>query len=88
MHKIDIKHFYIVDHPLVKAVVSIIMDDDIAIHDIKLLQPAPGKLMVAMPNKPDKHGVYRDMVHPITKATRRQIEDILLVEYKTRTMEE
>ncbi len=50
----------------VKAIVSITIDGCLAIHDIKLIQN-DSHLFVAMPNAMDKHGIYRDIVHPIDK---------------------
>ncbi len=71
-----------IDHPKVKAVASILIDDALAIHDIKLLSGPHGN-WVAMPNKPDKQGKYRDMVHPINADLRRQIEVLILNEYES-----
>ena len=70
-----------INHPKVKAVASILIDGVLAVHDSKLLTSDKG-LLVAMPNKPDKQGRYRDIVHPINSDLRKQIETIILKEYK------
>jgi stage V sporulation protein G len=70
-----------IDHPKVKAVASILIDGALAIHDIKLLSGPCGN-WVAMPNKPDGSGKYRDMVHPINADLRKRIETLILDEYK------
>ena len=49
----------------VKAVVSVTLDDFIAIHEIKVVQ-GNGRIFAAMPNKLDSNDVYRDIVHPIS----------------------
>ena len=50
-----------------KAVVSITMDDEFVVHDIKVIVPTNGKEpFIAMPSKRDpKKGIWRDIVHPI-----------------------
>ncbi len=70
-----------IDHPKVKAVASILIDGALAVHDIKLLNGSTG-LLVTMPNKPDRNGRYRAMVHPINADLRKQIETLILDEYE------
>ncbi|WRS28997.1 SpoVG family protein (plasmid) [Oscillospiraceae bacterium MB08-C2-2] len=73
-----------IDHHTVKAVASLLIDGELAVHDIKLLEISGG-LLVTMPNKQDKHGQYRDMVHPIHTDLRIQIETLILNEYRKTT---
>ena len=47
-----------------KAVVSITLDDEFAIHDIKIIEGEKG-LFIAMPSKKSTDGEYRDIAHPI-----------------------
>lgn len=65
----------------VKAVVSVTLDDFIAIHEIKIVQ-GNGRIFAAMPNKLDSNDVYRDIVHPISAEARNKLESIILKAYK------
>lgn len=68
------------DEPL-KAVVSMTLDNEIAIHDIKIIY-AKEKLFVVMPSKKNADGTFRDIVHPINADFRQKMETILINEYK------
>ena len=47
-----------------KAVVSITIDDEFVIHDIKVVEGEKG-LFIAMPSRKAADGEYRDIAHPI-----------------------
>ena len=64
----------------VKALISIILNNEIAIHEIKIVQ-GNEKLFVAMPNRKDENGVYRDIIHPINVEMRKDMEKQILDEY-------
>jgi len=64
-----------------KGIASILLDDLIAIHDIRIIQGDNG-LFVAMPSRKTPTGGYRDIVHPITPEGRKMIEDAILGEYE------
>jgi len=64
-----------------RALVSITIDGEFAIHDIKVIQGSQ-RLFVAMPNRREENGVYRDIVHPISPSCRKQFEDQILIEYE------
>jgi len=62
--------------------VSITLDGDFAVHDVKVIE-GPQRLFVAMPSRKDENGVFRDIVHPITSGARAELEqNILDVYYK------
>lgn len=63
-----------------RALVSITIDDALAIHDIKIIQ-GPERIFVAMPSRREENGTYRDIVHPIITSARKNIEDIILSTY-------
>ncbi|MDR2931529.1 MAG: septation regulator SpoVG [Oscillospiraceae bacterium] len=63
-----------------KALVSITIDNDFAVHDIKVIDGTE-RLFVAMPSRKDENGVFRDIAHPITPEARRTIEDGILSAY-------
>ena len=55
-----------------KAVVSITIDNEFVVHDIKVIDGEKG-LFIAMPSRKASDGEYRDIAHPINSATREQI---------------
>ena len=65
----------------IKAVVSVTLDDFIAIHEIKVVQ-GNGRIFAAMPNKLDSNDVYRDIVHPISAEARDKLERVILKAYE------
>ena len=68
------------DEGRMKALVSVTIDDDFAVHDIKVIE-GPGRVFVAMPSRKEEGGIYRDVVHPITREAREKLEKIILEEY-------
>ncbi|MEG0894815.1 MAG: septation regulator SpoVG [Oscillospiraceae bacterium] len=77
----DIKIRKIINEGRMKAVISITIDDMLAIHDIKVIQ-GPNRLFVAMPSRRDDNGIFRDIVHPIKPEVREEIEETLLQAYE------
>lgn len=65
-----------------RAVVSITIDNSIAIHDIKLVQ-GDERMFVAMPSRRDESGTFRDIIHPISSNVREEIEEKILDAYQT-----
>lgn len=65
-----------------KAVVSITIDDEFVVHDIKVIEGEKG-LFIAMPSRKTNDGEYRDIAHPINSATRGNIQNMILEKYKT-----
>ena len=64
-----------------KAVVSITLDDEFVIHDIKVIEGEKG-LFIAMPSRKASDGEYRDIAHPINSETRERIQTIILEQYE------
>ena len=64
-----------------KAVVSITMDEEFVVHDIKVIEGEKG-LFIAMPSKKAVDGEYRDIAHPINSGTREKIQGIILENYE------
>ena len=64
-----------------KAVVSITMDEEFVVHDIKVIEGEKG-LFIAMPSKKEVDGEYRDIAHPINSGTREKIQSIILENYE------
>lgn len=63
-----------------KAVVSITLDEEFVVHDIKVIEGEKG-LFIAMPSKKAADGEYRDIAHPINSDTRNLIQNIILEAY-------
>ena len=63
-----------------KGIASILLDDIIAIHDIRIISGDNG-LFVAMPSRKTAAGDYRDIVHPISPEGREMIDKAILAEY-------
>ena len=63
-----------------KAIVSITLDNEFVIHDIKVIEGEKG-LFIAMPSKRALDGEYRDIAHPINSGTRDRIQKIILDKY-------
>lgn len=70
-----------------KAVVSITIDDEFVVHDIKVIEGDKG-LFIAMPSKKATDGEYRDIAHPINSDTRDRIQKVILEQYEVALSEE
>lgn len=64
-----------------KGIATIVLDDQLAIHDIRIIEGDNG-LFTAMPSRKTATGGYRDVAHPITTAARNMIEKAILDVYK------
>lgn len=67
------------DSPM-KAVVSVTFDDQLVVHDIKVIY-AREKYFIVMPSRKNADGSYRDVAHPITPEFRTGIEQAVLAAY-------
>ena len=86
MNITDIKIRKIIPEGRLRAVISITIDNMVAIHDIKVVQ-GDERLFVAMPSRKDESGIFRDIVHPISPEARLMIEGQILDAY-TRHIEQ
>ena len=64
-----------------KAVVSITIDEEFVVHDIKVIEGDKG-LFIAMPSRKAADGEYRDIAHPINSDTRVRIQTLILQKYQ------
>ena len=64
-----------------KAVVSITIDDEFVVHDIKIIEGEKG-MFIAMPSRKASDGEYKDIAHPINSTTREKIQQIILKKYE------
>ncbi len=70
-----------------RAVVSITIDNEFVVHDIKVIEGEKG-LFIAMPSRKSSDGEYRDIAHPINSATRETIQALILEKYEQTSFEE
>jgi len=63
-----------------KAVVSVTINDEFVVHDIKVIEGESG-LFIAMPSRCSADGQYRDIAHPINSQTRNELQELILAEY-------
>ena len=63
-----------------KAVVSITIDDEFVVHDIKIIEGDKG-MFIAMPSRKTTEGEYMDIANPIKSSTREEIQNLILQKY-------
>ena len=68
------------DESPLKAVVSVTFDDQLALHDVKVIY-AKEKHFIVMPSKKNPDGSYRDIAHPIKPEFREELNDAVLDAY-------
>ncbi|MBP1557776.1 MAG: septation regulator SpoVG [Oscillospiraceae bacterium] len=77
----DIRIRRIYDESRLRALVSLTLEGDFAVHDIKVID-GPQRLFVAMPSRRDEQGTFRDICHPITSGARQEMEEMILMKYR------
>lgn len=87
MNITDIRVRKITKEGKMKAVVSITIDNEFVVHDIKVIDGEKG-LFIAMPSKKAVDGEYRDIAHPINSATRDSIQKQIIEAYENAADEE
>lgn len=83
----DIRIRLVTTAGILKAVASVTIEDSFVIHDIKILESANG-LFIAMPNRKNAKGEYKDICHPLNTPTRETLKTALLDEYERVLAEE
>ena len=63
-----------------KAIVSVTFDQQLAVHDVKVIY-ARERHFIVMPSKKNPDGTFRDIVHPINAAFRAELETAVLDAY-------
>ena len=63
-----------------KAIVSVTFDNELALHDVKVIN-ARDKFFVVMPSRKNPDGTFRDIVHPINAASRNMLETAVINAY-------
>ena len=78
---IKIRKLFDNDGPM-KAIVSVTFDNQLALHDIKIIN-ARDKFFIVMPSRKNPDGTYRDIVHPINSEFRAVLEEQIIDAYHT-----
>ena len=63
-----------------KGIATIVLDDQLAIHDIRIIEGDNG-LFIAMPSRKTATGGYRDIAHPVNYEGRAMFQDAILEAY-------
>ena len=87
MNITDIRVRRIANEGKMKAVVSVTIDGEFVVHDIKVIDGDKG-LFVAMPSRKASDGEYKDIAHPITSATRQLLQNAIIEAYNSTSGEE
>ena len=64
-----------------KAIASVLLDDEFAVHDIRIIEGTKG-LFIAMPSRKTSSGGSRDIAHPISQEVRTMFEKEILDAYE------
>lgn len=80
MNITDVRVRKIAKEGKMRAVVSITIDDEFVVHDIKVIEGEKG-LFIAMPSRKSPDGEYRDIAHPINTQTRDKLQKLVLEAY-------
>lgn len=70
------------DEEVLKAFVSITLDNEFVIRGLKVIQSADGHRFVAMPARRKKDGTFQDIAHPINRETRDYLERVIFAAYE------
>ena len=76
----DVRIRKIVAEGKMKAIVSITIDNEFVVHDIKVIEGQNG-LFIAMPSRKTPDGEFKDIAHPINTDTRDRIQSLILTAY-------
>lgn len=70
------------ENTAIKALATIVIDDAIAVHNIKVrINKSGTDYYIAMPCRKDKDD-YKDLVHPINQEAREYISNTILAQFK------
>ncbi len=64
-----------------KAVASITIDDELVVHDIKVINGKDGYFL-SMPSRKTTEGEFKDIVHPIKTEVREMLKEKILAAYE------
>lgn len=77
----DIKVRKLFDDGPMKAIVSVTFDNQLAVHDIKVIN-THDRFFIVMPSRKNPDDTYRDIVHPINSQFRALLESAVISAYE------
>ena len=77
----DIKVRKLFEEGPMRAVVSVTFDNQLAVHDIKVIN-ARDKFFIVRPSRKNPDETYRDIVHPINAQFRSVLENAVIAAYE------
>ncbi len=77
----DVKIRKLFDEGPMRAIASVTLDNQLAVHDIKVIS-AREKLFIVMPSRKNPDETFRDIVHPINAPFRAALETAVLGAYR------
>jgi stage V sporulation protein G len=77
---IKVRKIFYDDGPM-KAIVSVTFDNQLALHDIKVIN-ARDKFFIVMPSRKNPDNTFRDIVHPINAGFRSMLETAIIEAYE------
>ncbi|MCI6502332.1 MAG: septation regulator SpoVG [Clostridia bacterium] len=77
----DIKVRKLFDEGPMKAIVSLTFDNELAVHDVKIIN-ARDKFFIVMPSRKNPDETFRDIVHPINSEFRTKLESEVIAAYE------
>ncbi len=64
-----------------KAIVSVTIDNEFAVHDIKVIEGDNG-IFIAMPSRKTSDGEFKDIAHPINSDSRNKMQNAIIAGYE------
>ncbi len=77
----DIRVRLVNNNDKLKAVASITIDDELVVHDIKVINGKDGYFL-SMPSRKTDDGKFKDIVHPIKTEVRESLKEQIMAEYE------
>ena len=77
----DIRVRLVNNNDKLKAVASITIDDELVVHDIKVINGKDGYFL-SMPSKKTEDGKFKDIVHPIKTEVRESLKEQIMAAYE------
>ena len=81
MNITDIRVRLVNNNEKLKAVASITIDDELVVHDIKVINGKDGYFL-SMPSRKSNDGEFKDIVHPIKTEVRESLKAKILKAYE------
>ncbi|MDO7983765.1 MAG: septation protein SpoVG family protein [Pigeon pea little leaf phytoplasma] len=72
------------EHPRLKAVSSVFIDDCFVIHGVRIIRGNKG-YFIAMPSSRLSTGIFKDIAHPTNTHTRNMLNERVLEEFYAKT---